>query len=143
MASSDKPILSDPMITPDHALLKTILGDKMGWWDTIMDHTIANYPSVTPVWKYYNDGKQWLFRLMKKKDTLFWTSLVEDTFRITFYFPDRAEQLIEASNLPARMKEEFVNGRRYGRIRGLTVRMESEEDLDKVRELIGIKFQVK
>jgi hypothetical protein len=143
MEPQEKPILSDPMVTPDDALIAAILGTKMEWWKTIMDHTMQNYPSVTPVWRYYNDGKQWLFRLLKKKDTIFWTTLFEDTFRITFYFPDRVEPLIEASNLPEKMKEDFFNGHRYGKIRGLTVKVESKQDIDKVLELVAIKFQIK
>jgi hypothetical protein len=143
MASTEKPILSDPMVNPDNELISAILGDKMIWWNTIMDHTMTSYPNVTPIWRYYNDGKQWLFRLLKKKDTIFWTTLFEDTFRITFYFPDRVEPLIEASNLPVKMKEDFFTGHKYGKIRGMTVKMESQQDIEKVLELVAIKFQIK
>jgi ABC-type uncharacterized transport system YnjBCD substrate-binding protein len=143
METKEKPILSDPAIIPDDELMKSLLGDKMQWWHHIMNHTMQNYPSVTPIWKYYNDGKQWLFRLLKKKDTIFWTTLYEDTFRVTFYFPDRVEPLIEASTLPEKMKEDFFNGHRYGKIRGITVKVESQQDIEKVLELVAIKFQIK
>jgi ABC-type uncharacterized transport system YnjBCD substrate-binding protein len=143
MPVTEKPILSDPMITPDDELIKALLGEKMTWWNAIMDHTIQNYPNVTPVWRYYNDGKQWLFRLLKKKDTIFWVSLVEDTFRVTFYFPDRVETLLETSKLPAEMVESFLKSPHYGKIRGFTVKMNSQEDIEKVLELVSIKFQIK
>jgi ABC-type uncharacterized transport system YnjBCD substrate-binding protein len=143
MEPQEKPILSDPMVFPEDELIAAILGNKLEWWNTIMDHTIQNYPSVSPVWRYYNDGKQWLFRLLKKKDTIFWTTLFEDTFRVTFYFPDRVEPLIEASNLPDQMKEDFFNGHRYGKIRGITVKVDSPQDIEKVLELVAIKFQIK
>jgi hypothetical protein len=143
MEPQEKPILSDPMVFPEDELITAILGSKMEWWNTIMDHTIQKYPSVTPVWKYYNDGKQWLFRLLKKKDTLFWAAVYKDTFRVTFYFPDRVEPYIEASNLPEKMKADFFNGHRYGKIRGITVKMESPQEIEMVLELVAIKFQIK
>ena len=49
--------------------------------------------------------------MIRKKKTLFWIGILQDTFRITFYFGDKAEPLIENSDLPATMKEDFKNGK--------------------------------
>jgi hypothetical protein len=143
MAELDKPILSDPAIIPDELLLKTLLGDKMEWWNQIMEHTMQHYPSVSPVWRYYNDGKQWLFRLLQKKDTIFWTSLVGNTFRITFYFTDKFEPFILGSHISEEVKTGFLTSKHYGKIRGITIRMESTQDIEAVKELIAIKLQIK
>jgi hypothetical protein len=80
---------------------------------------------------------------MQKKNTIFWLTLVEDTFRITFYFPDRVEPLLERCDIPETLKEHFMNGKHYGKIRGLTVRMDSEQDVDIVQKLVAIKLQLK
>ena len=41
------------------------------------------------------------------------------------------------------MKEDFFNGHRYGKIRGCSVKLESQQDIEKVLELVAIKFQIK
>ena len=143
MTTSEKRILSDPAVIPDDALLTRLLGEKMEWWNHIMNHTIQHYSAVTPVWRYYNDGKQWLFRLLRKKDTIFWVSLIDDTFRMTLYFPDKAEPLILASKVPEEVKSSFTEGKHYGKIRGLTIRIDSPLDLETVKELTSIKLQIK
>jgi hypothetical protein len=44
---------------------------------------------------------------VRKKKTIFWISLIENTFQVTFYFGDKAEPLIEKSELPEKIKVEF------------------------------------
>jgi hypothetical protein len=48
--------------------------------------------------EYYNDGKQWLSSWPEENNIL---CLLKD-FRITFYFGDKAEPLINSSDLPGR-----------------------------------------
>ena len=143
MATPEKKILGDPMVTPGDELLNALLGEKMVWWNTIMNNTLQNYPSVTSVWKYYNDGKQWLFRLLQKKNTIFWVSLIDDSFRTTFYFPQKAESLISQSSLPIGMKDAFMDAKWFGKIRGITVKVNSPEDVENVLTLVSLKLQVK
>ncbi|HNX80370.1 MAG TPA: DUF3788 family protein, partial [Prolixibacteraceae bacterium] len=134
---------SDPAVFPDEAVLRSIIGEKLEWWNNLMDHTIQNYPAITPVWRYYNDGKQWLFRLLHKKDTLFWCSLVEDTFRITFYLTDKFEPAIVQSQLPEEVKTEFLSSKHYGKLKGITIRIDQPGDLEVVKLLIPIKLMIK
>jgi ABC-type uncharacterized transport system YnjBCD substrate-binding protein len=143
MNEKEKPVLSDPQTPPTDAFLENFLGHRISWWNSIMEDTMKGYPDVIPVWRFYNDGKQWLFRLMQKKNTIFWLSLVDNTFRITFYFPDRVEPLLEKCDVPESMKVDFMNSQHYGKIRGMTVRMDTEKDVDIVKKLIAVKLQLK
>jgi len=68
---------------------------------------LKNCKNISGNWNYYNDGKQWLFKLVQKKKTVFWAGILSDTFRVTFYFGDKAESLIEASELPSNIKNNF------------------------------------
>ncbi|HNQ37260.1 MAG TPA: DUF3788 family protein, partial [Prolixibacteraceae bacterium] len=67
MSNKEIFILSDPMVEPSPEFLKEVLKEKYDWWTEIRDHVTEHYPHITEVWKYYNDGKQWLYRLMQKK----------------------------------------------------------------------------
>jgi len=101
---------------------------------------LSELPSVTPVWRYYNDGKQWLFRLLQKKETIFWCSLVDDTFRITFYFTDKFEPAILNSPLPEEVITGFVTSKRFGKLRAITIRMEKARDIESIKLLTAIKL---
>jgi ABC-type uncharacterized transport system YnjBCD substrate-binding protein len=143
MATIEKAILSDPEIFPDDTVLRSIIGEKLDWWNNLVDHTMKKYQAITPVWRYYNDGKQWLFRLLYKKDTLFWCSLVDDTFRITFYFTDKFEPAILQSQLPDEVKTGFLYSQRYGKLRAITIRIDQSGDIEVVKLLIPIKLMIK
>ena len=139
----DKPCLNDKEEFPDDEVLSRHLGKVKTVWDTFMDFLEESYPSFTGQWRYYNDGKSWLFKLTKKKKTISWISVWDNMFKTTFYFPDKAEELIVNSKLKKEYKDQFVNGKRYGNTRELTVKIKKPADLATTKKLIEIKEQLK
>ena len=139
----DKPCLNDKEEFPDDEVLSRHLGKVKTVWDTFMDFLEESYPSFTGQWRYYNDGKSWLFKLTKKKKTISWISVWDNMFKTTFYFPDKAEELIVNSKLKKEYKDQFVNGKRYGNTRELTVKIKKPADLATTKKLIEIKEQIK
>ncbi len=131
------------MVEPTWEFLGQVLGEKLAWWMQIRAYTLDRYPNISEVWRFYNDGKQWLYRLMHKKNTICWIAVMADTFRVTFYFPKKAEALIAGSSLPGAVKEEFLNARSYGRIQPITVRMEDASAVELVRQLVDLKLALK
>ena len=139
----DKPCLNDKEEFPDDEVLSRHLGKVKTVWDTFMDFLEESYPSFTGQWRYYNDGKSWLFKLTKKKKTISWISVWDNMFKTTFYFPDKAEELIVNSKLKKEYKDQFIHGKRYGKIRGVTVDIKKPTDLASTKKLIEIKEQLK
>ncbi|MBG0860663.1 MAG: DUF3788 family protein [Bacteroidales bacterium] len=136
-------VLGDKNIVPDDKLIFSKIGERKSHWQEIMEYARSNYPGVTEEWRYYNDGKQWLFKMQLKKKTIFWIGILKDTFRITFYFGNKAEPFIEASDLPDKIKEGFRTGPRYGAIRAISLKVAGEEDVDIVKILIPLKVKMK
>jgi hypothetical protein len=136
-------MFSDKEIKPTEELVFSIIKEKKNLWHDLMNNVHENYPASSGDWHYYNDGKQWLFKMVLKKKTLFWLSLFEDTFRITFYFGDKALPVIEESNLPESIKNDFKTGKKYGAIRGITVLVNDESDVASIQKLIDIKSKMK
>jgi hypothetical protein len=143
MAESEKPVLNDRHVYPSDDILFSIIGDKRGAWEKIMSYANENYNNITTEWRYYNDGKQWLFKMQMKKKTIFWVSILENTFRITFYYGDKAVPLIEGSRLPQSIKDGFRDAQRYGAIRPVTIKVTGVEDLENIFQLIDIKTKLK
>ena len=94
MSESEKLVLGDKNIFPSDDILFSIIGDKKVVWEKVMSYVNENYKNITSEWRYYNDGKQWLFKMQQKKKTIFWIGVLKDTFRITFYFGNKAEPVI-------------------------------------------------
>jgi hypothetical protein len=136
-------VLTDKAVTPDDDLIFSIIGENSIHWKKLMQAVHTLYPEAQEVWNYYNDGKNWLFRILFKKKTLFWIGVLKDTFRITFYFGDKAESLIDKSELPVNIKDEFKNGKRYGKIRGISIRVERAEDIENAVVLAKLKAMLK
>ncbi len=136
-------VLSDKDIIPDDILIFSHLGEMKKIWVVILDHIRDNYKDTNGEWRYYNDGKQWLFRMQHKKKTLFWVALLEGTFRITFYFGKKAEPVIDSANLPQNIKDEFKTSKQYGLIKAISLRIRGESDIETVKELISIKHKIK
>ena len=143
MAEPENFVFKDPSVEPDDKAVFSIIGDKDRFWLAVMDHMHDNYPDAAGEWRYYNDGRQWLFKMTRKKNTVFWIVMLKDTFRITFYFGDKAEPLIQSSDLAVKIKNDFKTTKRYGKIRAISIKMANEKDVDTVKKLVALKLKVK
>jgi hypothetical protein len=142
MSEKENLLLSDPDVIPTDEYIFSILGNKKDLWQAIMEHIRVNYEGSAGEWNFYNDGKRWLFKMMRKKKTLFWCGILKDTFRITFYFGDKAEPLIDRSDLPQEIKKDFKTGKHYGAIRAISMKMNDSQDVEIVKKLITIKVKL-
>jgi hypothetical protein len=135
--------LSDKQIIPTDDYIFSIIGEKRILWQAINNHLSENYKDISGSWNYYNDGKRWLFKSVQKKKTIFWAAILTDTFRVTFYFGDKAEPLIDASDLPQELKDDFKTGKRYGKIRAISLKMTGLPDVESVKKLVALKVKIK
>jgi hypothetical protein len=133
--------LSDKNIIPNDDYIFSIIGEKQALWISLMNWLSGNYTDTSGNWNYYNDGKQWVFKMTRKKKTVFWITLLKSTFKVTFYFGDKAEPLIESSDLRQTIKDAFKTGHRYGKIRAITIKMMDVEDIESVKKIVAIKMK--
>lgn len=139
----EKPQLKNESEYPDDKVLESYLGVVKETWDSFTGFISESYPTYTGEWRYYNDGKNWLYKITNKKKTICWVSVYHNMFKTTFYFPDRAEEIILNSSLEQEIVDQFVHGRHYGKTRGLTIDIKKEADLVATKTLIEIKDQLK
>ena len=68
--------------------------------------------------------------------------ILDGTFRVSFYLADKATPLIVQSELPEKIKKEFLNtaGNKF---RSITIKMNDADDAENVIKLIEIKFKLK
>jgi hypothetical protein len=143
MAEKENLLLTNKQIYPTDEYIFSIIGDMKIFWQSIMNYMINNYKDSVGEWNFYNDGKKWLFKMIHKKKTIFWAGILTDTFRITFYLGNKAETIIENSDLPQSIKEEFRTAKRYGLIRPVTFIIKEQTDVENVLKMIDIKSKIK
>jgi hypothetical protein len=143
MSDSEHIKLSDGNIKPDDKLILSVIGDKMRYWKEIMEYLNEKYSGASGDWNYYNDGKQWVFKMTWKKKTIFWIVLVKESFRVTFYFGDKAEEHIFSADIPQKLKDDFRDGKRYGKIRAISLEINDISDVETVKKVAEIKVKMK
>ena len=143
MSEKENLALSDREIVPTDDYIFSIIGEKKILWQAIMDYISDNHKDISGSWNYYNDGKQWLYKSVQKKKTVFWAAVLQDTFKVTFYFGDKAEPLIDSSDLLQKLKDDFKTGKRYGKIRAISLKMSGLQDVESVKKLVAIKIKLK
>ena len=136
-------VLTDPNVQPTEELIFSIIGDNSVYWENLIDYLYDNHFDITEEWRFYNDGKAWLYRALRKKKTVYWAGVIKDTFRISFWFGDKAEPTLLASALPETIKEEFRNAKRYAHSRSISIEMHTPENLQNVIALIELKIKLK
>jgi hypothetical protein len=139
----ERPCLNNPDEFPDDTLLARHLGPAKTAWDSFMTFLRDRAPDWTGQWRYYNDGKTWLFKLTHKKKTLCWVSIWPGAFKTTFYFGIKAAPLIAASKLPQKYIDQFLHGKTYGKIRSISVLIKTPAALSTTKTLLRIKEQLK
>ncbi len=143
MSETDSILLTDRNIYPTDDYIFSIIGEKKVLWQKIMSHMSVSYKDSDGQWNFYNDGKRWLFKMVYKKKTVFWATILEGTFKVTFYFSKKADTLIENSDLPLKIKEEFKTAKSYGLIRPISFVVKDSTDVDNVFKLAEIKSKLK
>jgi hypothetical protein len=137
--SKEPPVLSDRSQFPSEDVVFSHLGRHRALWEALFEHLRTEHPDCVAQWRYYHDGRSWLLNLSRKKKTVFWLSLVGNTFRITAYFTDKARDAIRASALSDDAKEQFMGREPWGKLRGITITFRKKRDVKDAKALIALK----
>ena len=139
----DAPVLTDPKTFPTDEIVAEKLGKKFALWQTFFEELHANHPELATEWRYYNDGKSWLMKITWKEKTVVWVSVSAGIFRITAYVTEKARAAVTASALSDVCKEQFLTGKRFGKLAAITVAFKKKADLKDARELLALKLSMK
>jgi len=134
--------MTDPSVVPDDAIIKSLVGDKFSLWHSVLADAMSTYSGIEGEWRYYNDGKQWLFKMVLKKKTIFWASVLNDSFRVTFYFGGKYEDQVINSGIPSGLKKDFAEHKGFGKIKPVTVTLTEHADVNTILELIRLKSKL-
>lgn len=139
----DQPVLGNDAQFPTEEIVFSHLGKTKVLWRSFFEYLHAEHPDLSEEWRYYRDGKSWLMKVTRKTKTMFWLSVTPGSFRTTFYFTDKAADAIAHSSIPEELKQQFSNGKAFGKLRGLTVAFGSRNDVETAKSLLTIKLGIR
>ena len=89
-------------------------------------------------WRYYNDGKAWLCKVGDGRKTVFWLSIWEGFFRVSFFFLERHLEGLAALGIAhGRLEKE------WGRMLPLIFDVRNEAPLAEIRRVAEFKKKAK
>jgi hypothetical protein len=139
----DQPVLGDKNHFPAEEIIFSHLGKTKVLWQSFFEYLHAEHPDLSEEWRYYNDGKSWLMKVTRKSKTIFWLSIIPGAFRTTFYFTDKAADLIAGSFISKELKEQFISGQGTSMLRGLAVVFRGVNDIENAKALLAIKLGIR
>jgi len=134
-------VFDDKSIKPDDNMLAAELGATKTFFDKICMFIYQEFGEVTPEWKFYGQQSGWTLKLLNKKRNVLFIGPRKGYFLVTFIFGDKAVEKVMLSNLPDPIKTRLSGAKKYAEGRGISLEINTYEDLQNVLQLISIKLQ--
>lgn len=128
------------MYPTDHVLV-SVLGDCGNVYE-MFTSTLPDL-KIDLEWRYYQDGKAWLGKAVANKKTVFWLSVWEGFFRVSFHFTEKTR--VGVRNLPVsdEIKDRIENAPIKGKLVSLILAVSEVEHLPDLYTLITYKQSCK
>ena len=132
-------VFGDKATKPTDKMLAGALGKSNRLWQEIKKHLKAEYGELTEEWKFYGQKSGWILKTLRKKRNLFFFIPLENSFRVSFVFGDKAVAAIEQSDMPKDLIATLKNARKYAEGRGLQIDLKRSADVKHIMKLVNIK----
>ncbi len=136
-------LLRDAAIEPTDQVLKGVLGPELYPVYLELVNIASGELDLEYEWRYYKDGKSWLFKAVNKKKTVFWLSIWEGFIKTSFFFTEKTGVGIFDLPVSDAVKENFRKGESVGKLIPLILDFDSKEQLADFREIATYKKQLK
>ena len=133
--------MRDADVFPTDEVLADALGGVYPVYVSFMAAVAAD--GLEHEWRYYNDGKSWLCKVLNKKKTVFWLSVWDGYFQVSFFFTEKHLEAIAALDITDAVKEDFLRQKPIGRLLPLIFRISRAEQLDDLLTVVGFKKTLK
>ena len=134
-------VLIEKEVIPDQNLIERKLLENSVHLESIRNFILNSFGETNEEWKHYGEKIGWLLKKFYKKRNLFFITICEGYFNITFVFGQKAFDIIEDSKISSELKTELAGARKYAEGRGLNIKVESAHYLKDIEKLIVIKIE--
>lgn len=135
----DRPLLNDKDIPVSDEVLQQNLGESYHAYRKMLEIITGEEYGLIPEWRYYNDGKAWLCKMVYKKKTIFWLSVWHGFFKAGFYFVERHCQGIHDLEIDDSIKQELKTAKPFGTLYPVALSISRSEEIQDLLTLIRYK----
>ena len=133
-------LLRDPDIFPSEKVLQNALGESVHNVLASFLETITNEEYALSIeWRYYNDGKAWLGKVLYKKKTVLWLSVRDGLFKTSFFFTEKHLEKIAALDIAKTIKDEFAGAKPVGRLLPMIFDVSNQEQVKDLLTVVRFK----
>ena len=137
----EKQILIDPMIKPDSIVLESLLGKNYKRY--LEFESELNKRNLIIEWRYYNDTKSWLGKILHKKKNLCWLSVWNTGFKLTFYFTEKIIDRIWELGIDDEIKNAAKSIKPVGKFIPVIVLVKNKKMINNALKILEYKMQLK
>jgi hypothetical protein len=134
----EKPVLTNKEEYPDEVVLERALKQSFAVYQKLTEAITGSPYDITQEWRFYKDGNSWLSKNTFKKKTVFWLSVWEGYFKVSFYFSAKNYEGVLDLDIDEKIKAEFKEREFIGKLKPLSLVVE-EESLQDTLKLISYK----
>ncbi len=137
-------LLRDADIFPSDRILEEVLGENIyNVLVSFLETVTNNENALTLEWRYYNDGKAWLGKVVHKKKTIFWLSVWEGFFKTSFFFTEKHLEAIAELDISEIIKDEFAKAKTIGKLIPMIFDISKENQLGDLLTVVRFKKSLK
>ncbi|MGM0689479.1 MAG: DUF3788 family protein [Bacillota bacterium] len=133
--------LRDESIYPDENVLRSVIGKSYESYALLLE--IFNKNELTYEWRYYHDGKAWLFKVQKKKRTIVWMSAWKGYMQATVYFPEKYIEKVYQLDISEEMKQKIKSTKHVGKSKPCIFEIRDENILSDFSKVMKLKIECK
>lgn len=137
-------LMRDPDIFPSDKVLKDALGATVySAFDSFLGTITGDGYGLTAEWRYYNDGKAWLCKVMHKKKTVMWLSVWEGFFKASFFFTEKNLEGAAGLDISDAIKQQFALAKPVGRLISMIIEINNNGQLGDLLTVVRYKMSLK
>lgn len=133
----ERPLLNDGNQYPTDIMLASALGSSMEVYQAFID-SLSKY-QIELEWYYYNDSKSWLGKAVSKKKTVFWLSVWQGFFKVSFHFSEKARLGIMNLPISFETKVHLENAPIKGKLVSVAIDVSDQGHLEDIFTLVSYK----
>lgn len=136
-------LLREAGIYPTMEVLREKLGKIYPLFEELMSTVTSEKYHLELKWHYYNDGKAWLCRVLKKSRTVFWLSVWNKCYKTSFFFTTKTVLGIEDLKVTTKIKEVLKDNKPIGKLVPLIIRVDKKKQIKDVLVIMEYKISLK
>ena len=136
-------LLREKEIEPTDEVLEKALGKELFTIYQEIIKTFTDEFSLELQWRFYNDGKAWLCKVVHKKKTILWLSIWENYIKTGFYFTDKTGIGVLELDIDNKIKEVFEVAKPIGKLIPLVIDIDQQNQIEDLKKVVKYMKELK